>query len=69
MINNILPFPPKGCTSRQQLEFYNKLIDDGLDQEQLRLCLGRVKRIDPYFDDQATYLQLIMLQSIKELLE
>lgn len=65
-----VPKPPKGCTTAEKLEFYDKLIQDGLNTEELKVVKRRINFIDTYFENldvQAT--KELLLQCIEEMLE
>ena len=69
MKNNV-PKPPAKSSVTEKLDFYDKLIEKGLDPEELKVVKRRVSYIDTEFEDIDVYVKKeTMLQCINEMLE
>lgn len=66
MVN--IPSPHRGATNCEKLDFYNHLIEEGLDVEELKIVRKRIYKINTYFDTPATIKKGIILECIKEIL-
>lgn len=66
-----VPHPPKEAkTVGEKLDFYNKLIEEGLDVEELKVVKRRLDFLDTYFEEPEVILQKdTILQCIEEMLE
>lgn len=65
-----LPSPPRGSSVKEKIDFYDKLIADGLDAEQLKVVRNRLYKIDTYFQDAEVIIKKdTILQCIKDILE
>ena len=49
----------------KKLRQYDKLIEEGLDKEELKKVRNKIYRVDTYFDTEATVLKLELLECIK----
>ncbi len=69
--NNVnVPKPPKNSSVEEQIDFYDKLIEEGLDPEELRVVKRRISHIDADFEEFSVYAKKeTILQCIKEMLE
>lgn len=67
----IVPHPPKEAkTVGEKLDFYNKLIKEGLNVEELKVVKRRLDFLDTYFEEPEVILQKdTILQCIEEMLE
>lgn len=64
-----LPSPKRGASVKEKLDFYNKLIEDGLDVNQLKVIRQRLYKVDTYFQDSEVIIKKItMLQCLKEII-
>lgn len=63
-----LPSPPKGATNCEKLDFYNHLIEEGLDVEELKIVRKRIYKIDTYFDIDAAMKKAMILQCLKDII-
>lgn len=52
----------------KKLKQYDKLIEKGLDKEELKKIRNKIYRVDTYFDTKAAILKLEMLECIKDFL-
>lgn len=66
-----VPHPPKEAkTVGEKLDFYNKLIEEGLDVEELKVVKRRLDFLDTYFEDSEVIIKKeVIYQCIKEMLE
>lgn len=65
-----VPKPPSGNSVSEKLDFYNNLIENGLDIEGLKAVKRRLQFIDTYFEDaEAIIKKEVMLKCIEEMLE
>ena len=64
-----VPSPPRGLCEEEKLLFYDKLIEQGLDAEQLKIVRNRLYKIDTdWLPVEAYILKQQMLLCIKEIL-
>ncbi len=64
-----LPSPKKESSVKEKLDFYNNLIEEGLDIEELKIVRQRIYKIDTYFQSLEVIMQKInMLQCLKEMI-
>ncbi len=64
-----LPSPKKGSSVKEKLDFYNNLIEEGLDIEELKVVRQRLYKIDTYFQSVEIITQRInMLECLKEMI-
>ncbi len=64
-----LPSPKRGATPKEKLDFYNNLIEEGLDVEQLKVVRQRVYKIDTYFQDSEVIRdKIFILQCLNEMI-
>lgn len=52
----------------QKLKQYDKLIEEGLDKEELKKVRNKIYKLDTYFDKEAAILKLELLECIKDFL-
>ncbi len=64
-----IPSPKRGASVKEKLDFYNKLIEDGLDIDQLKVVRQRLYKVDTYFQDSEVIMQKItILQCLNEMI-
>lgn len=64
-----LPSPKRGAYAKEKLDFYNNLIEEGLDVEQLKIVRQRIYKIDTYFQDSEVIIKRInMLQCLNDMI-
>ncbi len=70
MNKGTVPKPPSENSVSEKLDFYNNLIENGLDIEGLKAVKRRLQFIDTYFEDTQTIIKKeVMLKCIEEMLE
>ena len=69
--NNVnVPKPPKNSSVEEQIDFYDKLIEEGLDPKELKVVKRRISHIDAEFEEFSVYAKKeTILQCINEMLE
>lgn len=64
-----LPSPKRGASAKEKLDFYNNLIEEGLDVEQLKVVRQRLYKVDTYFQDSNVIMQKVtMLQCLNDMI-
>ena len=60
--------PPRNSNSLEKLKFYDQMIADGLNEEELKVVRRRIYNINTDFDTEASALKNTLLVCIRDFL-